>query len=286
MIASRQYDIGTLRIDVVSDGYFLMDAGAIFGLVPRTMWAPLIDPPDESNRIRLDLNCLLIRDGRRTVLVDTGAGDKIEPSRRAVAYPGDYGHLLAGLRALGVGPADVDAVVNTHLHFDHCGWNTARVHGGALIPTFPNARYYIQRGEWETALHPNERTRATYLQDNLSPLSESGQLELVENETQVLPWLRLLPAPGHTADHAAVVLSSAGQTALYMGDIVQHELQIDRPAWISAFDILPLVSLQTKKRIVEQALADGSLLFTTHAPYPGAGRIEARDDRPRYTPDR
>jgi glyoxylase-like metal-dependent hydrolase (beta-lactamase superfamily II) len=277
------FQVGALRVDVVSDGHFLMDAGGVFGLVPRTLWEPLAGPPDEKNRVRLDLNCLLVRDGTRTVLVDTGIGDKIEPKRRETAYPGDYGHLLHGLTALGVRPTDVDAVVNTHLHFDHCGWNTAVVHG-APIPTFPNARYYIQRGEWDAATHPNERTRATYLAENLAPIAESDQVELVEGETQIMPGLRLLPTPGHTQDHSAVVLSSEGETAIYLGDVVQHPLQIDRPAWISAFDILPLVSLETKKRLVEQAFATGALLITTHAPYPGAGRIRDEDGRRRYLP--
>jgi len=281
-VESATFQIGTLRVDVVSDGYFLMDAGAVFGVVPRTLWEPLTGSPDEHNRIRLALNCLLVRDDDRLVLVDSGIGAKISARQRERAFPGDYGHLLSSLAAIGVAPADVTTVVNTHLHFDHCGWNTAAVHGGALIPTFPNARYVIQRGEWDAATHPNERTRATYLADNLLPVSEADQLELVEGETQITPGVRLLPAPGHTADHAAVVLSSAGETALYLGDVVQHAVQIDRPAWISAFDILPLVSLETKKRLVQSAADAGSLLITTHAPYPGAGRILIQDSRPRY----
>jgi glyoxylase-like metal-dependent hydrolase (beta-lactamase superfamily II) len=275
------FQVGAIRVDVLSDGYFLMDAGGVFGLVPRTLWEPLTGAPDESNRNRLDLNSLLIRDGARAVLVDTGIGAKIEPRRRETAYPGAYGHLLSGLAALGVGLSEIDAVVNTHLHFDHCGWNTAIVHG-APIPTFPNARYYIQRGEWDAATHPNERTRATYLSDNLTPIAESGQVELIEGETQVTPALRILPAPGHTADHSVVILSSQGETAVYMGDVVQHALQIDRPAWISAFDTLPLVSLETKKRLVEEAFVTGSLLITTHAPYPGMGRIHDDNGRRRY----
>jgi glyoxylase-like metal-dependent hydrolase (beta-lactamase superfamily II) len=281
MTRPTYFQVGAVRVDVISDGYFLMDAGGVFGLVPRTLWEPLAGPPDEKNRVRLDLNCLLVRDGTRTVLVDTGIGEKIEPRRRETAYPGDYGHLLSGLTRLGVRPADIDTVINTHLHFDHCGWNTAIVHG-ATIPTFPNARYYIQRGEWDAATNPNERTRATYLAENLTPVAESGQVELAEGEVQVTPALRLLPAPGHTADHAAVVISSQGETAIYMGDIVQHPLQIDRPAWISAFDILPLVSLETKKQLVEDAFTTGALLITTHAPYPGAGRIRDEDGRRRY----
>jgi glyoxylase-like metal-dependent hydrolase (beta-lactamase superfamily II) len=275
-----------LRVDVVSDGHFLFDAGAVFGIVPRTLWEPVAGSPDANNRMRIDLNCLLVRDGTRTVLIDTGCGDTIEPRLREKGYPGDYGHLLRGLASLGVRPGDVTDVVNTHLHWDHCGWNTVRVHG-ALIPTFPNARYHIQRAEWEAATHPNERTRATYLADNLTPLADADQLELAEGEVSLTPWLTLLPAPGHTEGHAAAVLSSGGETALYLGDIIPHECQLDRPAWVSASDILPLVSMETKKRLVEEAYRSGSLLITTHARYPGLGRIRADepDGRRRYVPE-
>jgi glyoxylase-like metal-dependent hydrolase (beta-lactamase superfamily II) len=282
MIPLAVFQVGAVRIDVVSDGYFLQDGGGVFGIVPRTLWEQHTGPPDEKHRLRLALNCLLVRDDGHTVLVDTGVGTKIEPRRRETAYPGDYGHLLEGLSALGVTPADITDVVNTHLHFDHCGWNTALVHG-ALIPTFPNARYFIHHAEWEAATHPNERTRATYLADNLTPLADSGQLELADGEVQVTPSLRLLPAPGHSDGHAVVVLSSRGETGIYMGDVVQHAAQIDRPAWVSAFDILPLVSMETKKRLVAQALATDALVLTTHAPYPGAGRIREEDGRARYS---
>lgn len=285
MTAPVQLRIGALRVDVVSDGVFLQDAGAVMGIVPRPLWEPLTGPPDDRHRLPMALNCLLVRDGTRTVLVDTGAGDKIPAERREKAYPGDYGHLLRSLGALGVRPADIDIVINTHLHFDHCGWNTAQVHGGALIPTFPNARYVIQRGEWHAALAPNERTRATYLAENLAPLAETGQLDLADGETNVTPWLTLLPAPGHTVDHATVALASGGETGIYMGDIVQHACQIDRPAWVSAFDVLPLVSMDTKKRLVQQAYASDALLLTTHAPYPGVGRIREIDGKPRYVPE-
>jgi glyoxylase-like metal-dependent hydrolase (beta-lactamase superfamily II) len=280
-MTGARYSLGNLTIDIVSDGYFLQDAGGIFGLIPRTMWEPLAGTPNERNLIRIDLNCLLVRGDGRTVLIDTGVGSKIEPRQRERAYPGDYGHLLENLLALGVRPTDIDVVVNSHLHFDHCGWNTASVHGAA-IPTFPNARYYIQRGEWQDATHPNERTRATYLGDNFVPLAESGQLELVEGEHQLTGSVRFVPAPGHTDAHAALVLTSGGETAVYIGDMVQHVLQLERTAWISAFDILPLVSMETKKRIVREALASGSLLLSPHFPYPGAGRLRDVDGRPKF----
>jgi glyoxylase-like metal-dependent hydrolase (beta-lactamase superfamily II) len=275
------YNIGRLRIDVVSDGHFLQDAGGIFGLVPRVMWEPLAGAPDANNHIRIHLNCLLIRGDGNTVLVDTGVGAKIDQRRRETVYPGDYGYLLDNLARLGVHPADIDVVVNSHLHFDHCGWNTASVHGAA-IPTFPNARYFIQRGEWDDAMHPNERTCTTYLADNFQPLQEGGRLELVDGEHQITAAVRFLPAPGHTDAHAAVVIADAGERAVYIGDMVQHILQLERTAWISAFDVLPLVSMDTKKRIVREALTSGALLLSPHFPYPGAGRLRDADGRTRF----
>lgn len=275
--------LGALRIDVVSDGYFLMDGGAVFGIVPRTMWEPQAGPPDALNRLRIPLNCLLVRGGGRTALVDTGAGGKIPAERRERAYPGEYGSLLANLRAIGVGPEAIDLVVNTHLHFDHCGWNTSLVHGRP-IPTFPNARYAVQRAEWEAFRAPDERTRATYLAENMAAVADADLLDPLDGEEQLTPWLRVLPAPGHSAGHAAVVIASGGETAIYLGDVVQHPSQIDRPAWVSAFDLLPLVSMATKKRLVEEAWAAGAVLITTHAPYPGIGRIVDEDGKRRYAP--
>ncbi len=273
--------LGRLRLDVVSDGYFLQDAGGVFGLVPRTLWEPAAGSPDAFNRMHIALNCLLVRGDGRTMLIDTGAGSKIAPDRRERAYPGDYGYLLGNLAALGVAPTDVDLVINTHLHFDHCGWNTASVHG-APIPTFPNARYLINRIEWQDATHPNERTRATYLGDNLTPLEDGGQLELVEGEHQVTAAVRFLPAPGHTDGHSAVVIEDGGERAVYIGDLVQHAAQLERAAWVSAFDTLPLVSMETKKRIVSDAIRTGSLIISPHIDFPGVGRLREQEGRTRW----
>ena len=132
-------------------------------------------------------------------------------------------------------------VANTHLHAYHCGWNTVRDESGELRPTFPNARYFIQKGEYETASHPNERTRGTYFAENFEPLAASGQLELVEGETELMPGARFWATPGHTEDHASIALTSKGETALYTGDLVHHAVRDQRPAWIAAFDVLPLM---------------------------------------------
>lgn len=279
-----RFRIGHLTIDILSDGYFLQDAGGLFGVVPRTLWEAQTGPPDARNLLPVPLNCVLVRGGGHTVLIDTGVGSKIPPQRRERVYPGDYGHLPTAMRAAGVQPTDIDIVINSHLHFDHCGWNTANVHGAA-IPTFPNARYYIERGEWEAATHPNERTRTAYLAENFLPLAESGQLELVDGEHQVTPEIRILPAPGHTEAHAMVVLTSGGETAVHIGDIVQHGAQMDRLPWIAAFDVLPLVSMETKRRVIADAIRTRALILSPHISYPGAGRMIEIDGKPKFVPE-
>ena len=175
-------------------------------------------------------------------------------------------------------------VVNTHLHADHCGWNTRR-DGDQVVPTFPNARYFVEAGEYEAAMHTNERTGGTYFAENFEPLAASGQLELVDGEKELLPGVHLVPTPGHTADHASIVLASGGETAMYIGDVAHHEVQVERPVWIAAFDILPLVSLETKKKLFERAVRERSLLICVHNAFPGVGRLTEQDGRRKFIPE-
>jgi glyoxylase-like metal-dependent hydrolase (beta-lactamase superfamily II) len=279
-----KYRVGSLELLVLSDGSFRLDAGAVFGVVPRTMWEPVVEDLDDSHRTSLGLNCLLLQSEGKTILIETGIGDK---GRQAwLASPLGEGNLLSDLAAHGFRPEDVDIVINTHLHADHCGWNTrylpirqAGLPAGQagqdkkLAPSFPRARYFIQRGEWEAARRPNERTRATYLAENLAPLEECSQLELIEGETPVTSEVTIIPSPGHTEHHASVVITSGGEVALYVGDIAQHRAQLERLAWVSAFDVLPLVSLETKRRLVERAIRENALVISVHLPFPGAGRM-------------
>ncbi len=282
-MAAARYRTGEFDIAVVSDGHIRLDGGAVFGLVPRILWEPVVGSEniDAEHRIPLALNCILVRRGEDVVLVETGMGNKHTEQVRTRIFPGEYGSLLDELASVGVAPGDVTHVVNTHLHTDHCGWNTVE-HEGALTPTFPNARYFIQAGEYEAAMHPNDRTRATYFAENFAPLDEAGQLELVDGEREILPGMTFLPTPGHTADHASLVLSSGGETAIYTGDLVHHAVQAERPAWIAAFDILPLVSLETKKQLVERALRERALLICVHNAFPGVGRLTEVDGRRRF----
>jgi glyoxylase-like metal-dependent hydrolase (beta-lactamase superfamily II) len=275
-MAPYDYRLGNLDLRILSDGSFFQDAGAVFGIVPRVMWERAVNPTlDSQNRMAIAMNCVLVRSRDKVVLIETGAGDK--EGHRRQATPAADGNLMAELDAAGVRPEEVDIVINTHLHADHCGWNT-RAEGERTVPTFPNARYLIQRGEWVAATHPNERTRATYFAENLLPLEEAGQLDLIEGEYTVTPEITIIESHGHTHDHASVMLSSGGETAIYIGDLVQHHIQLERTAWVASFDLLPLVSMETKKRIVERAIRERALIISVHDEFPGLGRITMGED--------
>jgi len=275
-----KYQVGGLTVAVVSDGTMWRDGGAVFGAVPKVMWSRVAES-NERNEVPLGLNCLLVESNGKTVLIDTGYGDKNVALLKKRGIPVEHGRLMSVLDGMGVKAGDVDIVINSHLHSDHCGWNTRRV-GDSLKPTFPNARYYIQRAEWEAALHPNDRSRAGYDQENLLPLEATGQVEFLEGEQQVTPDIRVVEAPGHTADHASVVISNSGETAVYLGDLVHHAVQLERSAWVCAYDDLPLVSMETKRKIVAEAVAKQHLLICAHNTFPGVARLQTNDGKTQY----
>jgi glyoxylase-like metal-dependent hydrolase (beta-lactamase superfamily II) len=276
------FKVGDFDLLVVSDGVIRQDAGATFGLVPRVMWERYVPDIDEKYRLEVGLNTLVVRGGGKTVLVDSGCGDKgvRAPGAMGIEHTGS---LLANLAAEGISADDIDVVLNTHLHFDHCGGNTVEV-DGRLQPTFPRARYILEQGEWDAASHPNDRTRGTYLAENFEPLEDAKAVELVEGDAEILPGLHLTLAPGHTEDHAVIEVESGGEYALYIGELSQHPVQLERLAWISAFDIMPVISLETKKRFVERAIDKDATIVSVHHAYPGVGRIRAKEGRRKWEP--
>jgi glyoxylase-like metal-dependent hydrolase (beta-lactamase superfamily II) len=275
--------IGSLDLLLLSDGTYYQDAGAVFGVVPRIMWERLNIALNDRYQMPLGLNSLLVRSQGKTVLIETGVGDKERV--RAQSTPLNEGNLLDELRAAGIAPEDVDIVINTHLHADHCGWNTRKNAAGEYEPTFPRARYLIQRGEWEAATHPNERTRATYLPENLLPLESAGRLELIDGETKVTDDITVIETPGHTAEHASVILASGSERVLYIGDMIQHPVQLERTAWVSSFDVFPLQAMETKKVVVQRAIEEHQLVVAVHCPFPGLGFMtETGDGKRKWTP--
>ena len=246
---------------LASDGCYYLDGGALFGVVPKSLWERKA-PPDARNRIRVGTNCLVVRDGGRTIVIETGIGDKLE-AKLAALHGVDRDRVLPdALLAAGIDPQKVDLVVNTHLHFDHCGWNTRRV-DGRLVPTFPKARYFVQRGEWEHAHTRLDRDRVSYRDENYDPLVESGQMTLLEGNTTVAPGVSVEVHSGHTRNMQVVLVASGGRTCAYLSDLFPtiHHL---KPTWLLAFDLFPLESIESKKKLLARAAKEKWLCIFTH----------------------
>jgi glyoxylase-like metal-dependent hydrolase (beta-lactamase superfamily II) len=259
--------IGAWRVHAIQAGGQKLDGGAMFGVVPRPLWERRI-PPDARHRIPLGMRCLLIEHPSGLVLIDTGAGNKetekfhdIYGVENAGAEAGTQ--LEDGLRQLGVAPADIALVINTHLHFDHAGGNTRKDAGGTIAPTFPRARYVVQGGEYEYATHTNERTAASYFPNNFVPVRETGQFDFVNGEREIVPGVTVVPTPGHVPFHQGVRLESDGEVAFYVADLVPTVAHLPLP-WIMGYDVEPLVTLESKRRILKQALDEQWLVVFEH----------------------
>ena len=273
--------LGKTDLHLVSDGLYQLDGAGLFGLLPKTEWQEMAEP-DEKNRIRSRLCCLLIETDEYKILVDTGYGDKLsDQEREFMSLEGD-GRLLGDLAALGVPPEQIDIVINTHLHGDHCGGNTRYDENGSLVPTFPNARYYVQRLELADALYPNERTRATYDRENLEPVEQAGQLHMLWGDTRLTDEVRVMVTPGHTRAHQSVVVESEGETALFLADTAQWPLHMERLEVVAAYDVQPLVNLETKRRLARWAVEHRVLLIFDHHPDAGAGYLHPTDRPDRF----
>ena len=254
--------LGDFEIDIVSDGTFALDGGSLFSVVPRVVWERYFEP-DEQNRIRIGLNALLVRTGRENVLVDTGIGYKWDArslDRYSIRHETN---VIAELGRLGLEPEDIDIVINTHLHFDHAGGDKTK-EGLA----FPRAQYVVQKGELNFAQHTNERTAGSYLAHNFADVP----FRLIEGETEILPGIRGVPTPGHVPYHQSILIRSGGETACFVADLVPTAAHLPLP-WIMGYDLEPLVTLDTRKRIYQRAEAEGWLMVFEHDPGIIAGRL-------------
>lgn len=270
--------LGDFTIQVINDGYLGLDGGAMFGVVPRPMWEKKIRP-NGKNRIRLATNCLYLDTGEKKLLVNTGVGEKTDDAfKEQYALERDLG-LVGELARLGVRPEQIDIVINTHLHFDHCGGNTCYDQKGNVSATFPRARYLVQREEYEGALPDTGRNRASYFLNDFQPLLESGQLELLDGDTEVLPGIRVEVIPGHTRGLQCVKITSQGQTLCCPSDLIPTSHHV-RFAWVMAYDLFPMETLENKKKVVAQAAAEHWLMLFEHDPDVPLAYIEMKDDRP------
>jgi glyoxylase-like metal-dependent hydrolase (beta-lactamase superfamily II) len=259
----------------------------MFGVVPKPLWEKRI-PADDRNRIPLALRCLLVEGPDALALIDTGGGNKEDEKFRdiyGVENEGKPTALEDGIRAAGFEPADVDVVINTHLHFDHAGGNTVRRPDGTVAPAFAGARYVVQRGEWGFAHIRNERLRGSYLPHNFDPVESAGLFDFVEGEVEVLPGIRVVPTPGHVPYHQSVLVESEGATACYLADLVPTAAHLPLP-WIMGYDVEPLVTLETKRVVLGRARAEGWLLIFEHDPETAWGYLDPDADRPTLVDER
>jgi glyoxylase-like metal-dependent hydrolase (beta-lactamase superfamily II) len=281
-MSSERIRLGDFDIYGLRDGYFYLDGGAMFGVVPKTLWEKKC-PADAQNRIKLALNSVLIKTPQALVLVETGIGTKFDQKFRGIYCVEKDPGLLASLSALGFEPGDIDFVINTHLHFDHCGGNTLRNEKGEVVPTFPRARYIIQRGEWDWAREPNEREKSSYLKENFLPLEDYGVVDLADGDSRVTDGVEVVLTPGHTSRHQGVKASSRGKTLFYLGDLVPTSAHIGLP-YIMSYDLFPLETLETKKKLYEQATTEDWILAFVHDPLYFFGKVGRKNNRYEFLP--
>jgi methylmalonyl-CoA epimerase len=274
--AIRRYVVGDLELISVCDGFFRLDGGAMFGVVPRRLWERQA-PPDDRNRITLAMRPLIVR-GARTMIIDAGVGDK-ENAKFAEIYGLDRARTLDHtLAEAALSVEDIDIVLATHLHFDHAGGFTVRDAGGRVRPRFPRAQYVVRRGEWEDATHPNERTRASYFADNYVPLADAGVLQLVDEDQTIMPGVRVRRTGGHTPHHQIVMIESGGKAAVYVADLMPTTAHVPN-VWIMGYDLYPLDTLAAKKTLAKEAVDRDLLMFFEHDPKIAAGYLREENGK-------
>lgn len=269
--------LGQFTVYGLRDGYFYLDGGSMFGVVPKVLWEKIYTP-DEKNRIQMGLNSLLIQTDQALTLVETGIGSVLDPKFSQYYSVEQNPGLLGELKNLGFEAEDIDIVINTHLHFDHCGGNTHRNERGEFLPTFPKARYVIQRGEWDYALHPCYRDKPSYMSENFTPLEKHGLLRLVDGEAEVTQGVEVVLAPGHTSRHQCVKITSEGKVLFFLGDMVPMSSHVGL-SYIMSYDLFPLETLENKMRYFEEAIAEDWIVGFVHDPQFFFGRIGKKDNK-------
>ena len=269
--------LGDLELTALFDGFFRLDGGAMFGVVPKTLWEKRI-PADEKNRITLSMRPLLVRGNGLTMLVDAGIGDKMDARNTSIYVIDRSRNLDHSLSDAGLDSRGIDLVLASHLHFDHAGGFTVRDAAGNIVPRFSRARYVARTAEWEDATHPHERNRASYLQENFVPLMNAGVLDLVAGDDVIAPGVRVVRTGGHTMHHQIVMIESGGRTAVFAADLLPTTAHVDEP-WIMAYDLYPMDTLAFKRTFLRDAIDREYLIFFEHDPSIPAGYIRERDGR-------
>ena len=264
--------IGPYRIVSLETGRFGLDGGAMFGVVPKTLWSRA-NPSDERNRIPLAMRALLILDEKRRILVDAGCGHKF-PDKLKEIYRLDHSQftLEGSLAAHGLEPADITDVILTHFHFDHAGGAT-RYRNNRLELTFASARHYIQRSQWERALSPSEKDRGSYMAMDIEPFRDHPQLTILEGPCELFPDLHLLISDGHTPGLQMVKIQDSGTTLFYCGDMMPTASHLPLP-YLMGYDLYPLTTIEEKRRYLRQACEENWIIALEHDPAQQAIRIQ------------
>jgi glyoxylase-like metal-dependent hydrolase (beta-lactamase superfamily II) len=278
-LKNQTISLGDFELTAISDGTYVADGGAFFGIIPKVMWQKKV-PADELNRIAVSCNSVLVRTGKQNILIETGIGNKLDEKKKKIFEPQEK--LLENLRATGVAPEEINIVINSHLHFDHCGWNTV-YKDDVAVATFPNAEYFAPEGEWRHALLQTERDRASYLSPNYDPLIQSGQMRLIDGNAEIIPGISVEVWPGHTRNMWAVFIRSAGKTACYISDLIPSTWHLD-PVWAMAYDLFPLEVLDNRKRYYARAIPEQWLTVFTHDPNIPWAYVERIENRLSFKP--
>jgi glyoxylase-like metal-dependent hydrolase (beta-lactamase superfamily II) len=274
--------LGRFQIHGLRDGFFHLDGGAMFGVVPKPLWEKKY-PADGLNRIRLGLNSILVETGELNVLVETGIGTHLDQKFHDLYSIENEPGLVGALKSIGLEREDIHLVINTHLHFDHCGGNTVIDEKGHDVPTFPLAEYIIQKGEWEDAHNPTARDKPSYLKRYFDPLEEQGQLRLVDGNTEVGEGIEVLLAPGHTSHHQVVKIESEGQALVFLGDMVPTSGHVGL-SYVMSYDLFPLETIKSKEEYYRMALEGDWILAFNHDPDIYFGKIRRKEDKFVFSP--
>jgi glyoxylase-like metal-dependent hydrolase (beta-lactamase superfamily II) len=279
--------LGDFELTIVSDGTYYLDGGAMFGVVPKPLWERRA-PADEQNRILLGLNTVVVRTGKHTVAIETGIGNKLSDKLRSIHDAKEQ--LPHAFGAAGIALDEVDVAINSHLHFDHCGWNTTRTAEGRVVPTFPNARYFAHRGEVEHGHLQLERDAISYISENYDPLIESGQMTLLDTGPgrmeEIVPGISVERYPGHTAHLLAVHIDSGGRRACYVSDLIPTSAHLDI-TWVMGYDLDPLTCIEQRKRFYARAIPEQWLVLFTHDHHTPMGYVTLNEkNKPVIKPER
>jgi glyoxylase-like metal-dependent hydrolase (beta-lactamase superfamily II) len=261
--------IGDFQLDIISDGTLRLDGGAMFGVVPKVVWEKVAEP-DEKNRILIGLNCLLIRTPKHNILIDTGIGEKWSEKQLSIYAISHPPTILSSLAKLGLKAEDISIVINTHLHFDHAGGNTRFNAKGEILPTFPNAHYYVQHSEYKHACRPHERDKASYLPENWQPLER--QLRFTKKTQEIIPGVNVFGVPGHNLDTQLVKITQANTTVIFLADIIPTTAHLPI-AWVMGYDLYPVELMKQKKLLIEQAISQNWICIFEHDAKIPAGQI-------------